>query len=45
MGEHVEENAVWSYEDPFEEVAALKNYVSFYADRVEWENEPPPLGS
>ncbi len=45
VAEHVEENAVWSYEDPFEEVAALKNYVSFYADRVEWENEPPPLGS
>ena len=44
VGEHVEENAVWSYEDPFDEVAALKNYVSFYADRVEWESESP-LGS
>ena len=32
-----EENAVWSYEDPFDEVAGLKDYVSFYADRVEWE--------
>jgi len=30
------ENAVWSYEDPFPEVAGLKDYVSFYADRVEW---------
>ena len=33
------ENAVWSYEDPFEEVAGLKGYLAFYADRVDWE--PP----
>lgn len=31
------ENAVWSYEDPFDEVAGLKDYVAFYADRVQWE--------
>ena len=30
------ENAVWSYEAPFPEVAGLKDYVSFYPDRVEW---------
>ena len=30
-----EENAVWSYEDPFNQVAGLKDYVAFYADRVE----------
>ncbi len=30
-----EENAVWSYEDPFDPVAGLKDYVAFYADRVE----------
>lgn len=35
----VEENVVWGYDDPFEEVAALKDYVSFYADRVEWQRE------
>ena len=29
----VEENAVWGYEDPFEEVAGLKDYVSFYSYR------------
>ncbi|MEM7019873.1 MAG: DUF427 domain-containing protein [Pseudomonadota bacterium] len=31
-----EENAVWSYEDPFEEVLGLKDYVAFYEDKVEW---------
>jgi len=36
----IEENAVWSYEDPFDEVAGLKDYVAFYPDRVEWEREP-----
>ena len=33
----VSENTVWSYEDPFPEVAGLKDYVAFYADRVTWE--------
>ena len=36
-GGRVEVNAVWSYEDPFDEVAGLKDYVAFYPDRVEWE--------
>jgi uncharacterized protein (DUF427 family) len=31
--DRVEENAVWGYEDPFDEVAGLSEYVSFYADR------------
>ncbi len=31
-----DENAVWSYEDPFAQAAGLKGYVSFYPDRVEW---------
>ncbi len=35
-GERTEENAVWSYEDPFEQVSGLKDYVSFYPDRVQW---------
>jgi uncharacterized protein (DUF427 family) len=38
VGDRVEENLAWSYEDPFAEVAGLKDYVSFYADRVDWEN-------
>jgi uncharacterized protein (DUF427 family) len=38
-GDRVEENAVWSYEDPFDEVAGLEGYLAFYEDRVEWERE------
>ena len=37
VGDRVEENVVWSYADPFDEVAGIKDYVSFYADRVDWE--------
>ena len=37
VGDHVEENAVWSYEDPFDEVAGLKGYLSFHPDRVGWQ--------
>lgn len=29
-----EQNIVWSYENPYPEVAGLKNYLSFYADRA-----------
>jgi uncharacterized protein (DUF427 family) len=39
VGEVVEEDVVWSYPDPFEEVAGLKGYLSFYLDRVEWSEE------
>ena len=39
VGERVAENAVWSYEDPFEDVAGLKDYVAFYPDRTELEQE------
>jgi len=37
VGEHVSENAVWAYADPFEEVAGLAEHVAFYPDRVKWE--------
>ncbi len=37
VGDLVEENVVWSYVDPFDEVAGIKDYVSFYADRVDWD--------
>ena len=41
------ENAVWSYEDPLVEVAGIKDYVAFYADKMDaWyvDGEPadPP---
>ena len=36
-GDREAENAAWSYEDPFDEVAGLKDLVAFYRDRVEWE--------
>ena len=28
-------NAVWSYENPFEAMAQIKDYVAFYPDRVD----------
>jgi uncharacterized protein (DUF427 family) len=28
------ENAVWSYEEPYEAMAAIKGYVAFYPNRV-----------
>ncbi len=28
------ENVVWSYEEPYPEVEGLKDYLSFYVDRV-----------
>ena len=40
VGERVAENAMWSYEDPFEEVPYLKGYAAFYWDRVDhWYEE------
>jgi uncharacterized protein (DUF427 family) len=29
-------NAVWTYETPYEAVAQIKDYVAFYADRVDF---------
>lgn len=28
-------NAVWTYEDPINAVAAIKNHLAFYPDRVD----------
>ncbi len=28
-------NAIWSYEKPYKSVAAIKNYMAFYPDRVD----------
>ncbi|MDO9127157.1 MAG: DUF427 domain-containing protein [Parvibaculum sp.] len=34
------QDAVWSYEDPFVEMADLQNYMSFYPNKVEIEVAP-----
>ena len=39
-GERQSENAVWGYPEPFAEVAAIKDYVAFYWNRVDhWYEE------
>ena len=35
MGGRRSANAVWSYENPFEAVASIRNYLSFYPERVD----------
>lgn len=35
VGGRVAENALWGYEAPFAEAAALGGYVAFYGDRVD----------
>ena len=34
-------NAVWSYEQPFEAVDSIKDYLAFYPDRVDAIEERP----
>ncbi|ABS64226.1 protein of unknown function DUF427 [Parvibaculum lavamentivorans DS-1] len=34
------QDAVWSYEDPFVEMAEIKDYLAFYPNKVEFEVEP-----
>ena len=34
LNDEAEDNLVWSYEDPYPEVAGLKDYLSFYTDRA-----------
>jgi uncharacterized protein (DUF427 family) len=35
------ENAVWTYEAPYEAVAEIKEYLAFYPDRVDSIEETP----
>lgn len=35
VGDKSSENAVWSYERPFDEVAEIKDYVAFYGNRMD----------
>jgi uncharacterized protein (DUF427 family) len=40
VGDRVSENAVWGYPEPFDEVAAIGDFLAFYWDRVEhWYEE------
>ena len=41
VGEHEATNAVWSYEDPYDEVRDLKDYMAFYVDRIDELTEAP----
>ncbi|WER48775.1 DUF427 domain-containing protein [Cupriavidus sp. WKF15] len=37
-------NAVWTYENPYEAVALIRNHLAFYPDRVDTIEEMPPEG-
>ncbi len=44
VGDRSAADAVWSYEDPFDEVAEIAGYLAFYRDRLDdWldQNERP----
>ena len=40
-GRRVVDDAVWSYEVPYPDVAAIAGYLAFYADRVDAIEEYP----
>jgi uncharacterized protein (DUF427 family) len=40
-GEPVSENAVWTYEQPYDAVAAIKGHLAFYPNRVDRIEELP----
>ncbi|HKW93987.1 MAG TPA: DUF427 domain-containing protein [Methylomirabilota bacterium] len=40
-GPRTVENAVWSYESPYEQVAAIKGHLAFYSDRIDAIEELP----
>ena len=33
-GQHTESNAVWTYEQPYDEVAGIREYLAFYPRKV-----------
>jgi uncharacterized protein (DUF427 family) len=41
-GPRLVENAVWSYETPYDDVAPITGYLAFYPDRVDAIEERPP---
>ena len=40
-GSRTVDNAVWSYEAPFDAMTAIKGHLAFYADRVDSIEEQP----
>ena len=40
-GPRTVENAVWSYESPYEQMAPIKGHLAFYSDRVDAIEELP----
>ena len=40
--ERTVDNAVWSYESPYDEMGEIKDHLAFYADRVDAIEERPP---
>jgi uncharacterized protein (DUF427 family) len=43
LGRERAANAVWTYEAPYDSVAAIKDYVAFYPDRVDSIVETPTI--
>jgi uncharacterized protein (DUF427 family) len=41
VGGRTAQNAVWSYEEPFEAVAAIAEYMAFYPNRVDSVEQLP----
>ena len=40
MGDAFAENVAWSYEQPLEPVAGIKDLIAFYRDRMDgWQEE------
>ena len=35
VGDRIDENSVWSYEDPFDEGDAYAGYLAFYWDKAD----------
>ena len=48
MNGHIAENAVWTYETPFDSVSSIAGYLAFYPDKVdaieEFTDEKPAGG-
>ena len=41
VGDRTAANAVWTYETPHDQVAAIKEHLAFYSDRVDAIEEVP----